>query len=141
MTVTKININQLEEYVENAFFGDNELIEYYDKSAGVNTIPEAVENVILKIQTQYPDANIFGVEIKGEKEGYFIYEGNLLISFGLNKYYRDNVMLPEFWNEIKKELGDTFQCALYSHNVRAINWLQRSGMKILFDKITILSTN
>ncbi len=141
MDIKNINIDQFQEYVYNAFFDDEEIIEFYDRSANVKTTQEAIDNVCFKIKTAYPDAEIVGVEIKGCKEGYFVYKDNLLISFGMNLKYRNKETLFEFWEAIKRRMGNNFHSMLYSHNLRAINWLQKSGMKILFDHITILSYN
>lgn len=141
MEVKNININQFPEYVYNAFFDDFELIEFYDRSANVKTTNDAIENVCEKIKDSYPDANIFGVEIEGLKIGYFVTKDNLLISFGMNIRHRNKMTLAIFWDEIKDKLGNNFHSILYSHNSRAIEWLKRSGMRIEFDHITILSYN
>lgn len=141
MTVKNINIDELKDYVYNAFIDDEELIEYFDKNANVKTTNEAIESVCEKIKSQYSDSAFFGVEINGIKEGYFVFRENLLISFGMNKKYRNKEVLSEFWEEIKKHLGNSFQAALYSYNTRAISFLEKCGMKILYDNITILSND
>jgi hypothetical protein len=141
MDIKSIALEEFEEYVYKAFFNDEEIIEYYDRSAKVKTTQEAIDNVCEKIKMGYPDAQIVGVEIKGCKEGYFVYKDNLLISFGMSLQYRNKETLFEFWEAIKRRLGNNFHSMLYSHNIRAINWLQKSGMKIEFDHITILSYN
>lgn len=141
MEIKKINIDQFEDYVYNAFIDDYEIIEFYDRAANVETTQDAIENVCEKIKVAYPDALIFGVEITGNKEGYFVFKDNLLISFGMSLKYRNKETLSTFWEEIKSRIGNNFHSLLYSHNIRAINWLQKSGMKILFDHITILSYN
>lgn len=141
MEVNDINIDEFEEYVYKAFFDDTEILEYYDRSANVKTTQEAIDNVCDKIKVCYPDAQIVGVEIKGCKEGYFVYRDNLLISFGMSLQYRNKETLFQFWETIKQRMGNNFHSMLYSHNIRAINWLQKSGMKIEFDHITILSYN
>ena len=141
MIVKQIDIDQFEEYVYNAFIDDNELLEFYDRSIHAKTTGEAIENVIFKIQNSYPDANIFGVEIENTKVGYFVCKENLLISFGMAIKYRNKMVLSKFWEEIKNKLGNKFNSLLYSHNIRAIEFLKKGGMKILFDHITVLSYN
>lgn len=141
MEVKKIDIEQFNDYVYNAFFDDHEIIEFYDRAANVKTTEQAIENVCEKIRDHYPDAKIFGVDIDNTKVGYFVTKDNLLISFGMNIKHRNKITLTVFWNEIKSKLGNNFNSILYSHNIRAINWLQKSGMKIEFDHITVLSYN
>lgn len=134
-------MEELAAYIEEAFKEDYELVEYYDKSVNVKNVEDCIENVIEKIKTCYPDADMFGVEEYGCKIGYFVCTTDLLISFGININYRDKETLDCFWKMIKKVVGDTFQCVLYSHNKRGINFLQKGGMIILFDNITILTCN
>lgn len=141
MEVKRINIKDFHEYVYNAFFDDYELVEFYDRSANVKTTNEAIDNVCFKIKESYPDARIYGVVKDGIKVGYFVTKENLLISFGMNIKYRNKIVLAEFWKQIQSRLGNKFHSMLYSHNSRAIEWLKKSGMKIEFDHITILSYN
>lgn len=141
MDVKEINIDQFDDYVYNAFIGDEEIIEFYDRSANVKTVLEAIDNVCEKIRLAYPTALIYGIEICGSKEGYFVCKDDLLISFGMNIKYRTKETLQEFGDEIKRKLGNKFNCMLYSHNTRAINFLKKCGMEILFNHITILSYN
>lgn len=141
MEVKNIDINEFNDYVYNAFFDDKEFIEYYDRSVNAKNTEEAIENVCEKIKISYPDADIFGVEINGAKEGYFVCRENLLISFGMSIKYRNKETLSGFWNEIKKKMGSNFHCMLYSHNSRAIEFLKKCGMKIMYDHITILTNN
>lgn len=141
MEVKKIHIDEFSEYVYNAFFDDYDLVEFYDRSVRVKSTNDAIDNVCLKIKESYPDAKIFGVIIDGIKVGYFVTKENLLISFGMNIKYRNKVVLAEFWKQIQTRLGNKFHAMLYSHNSRAIEFLKKSGMKIEFDHITILSYN
>lgn len=138
MVVQKINIDELLEYVESAFEGDEDIVFYYDKKEKVKSIREAAENVVKKIKKGYSFAEIRGVKINGGKAGYFIYTEDLLVSFGINKGYRIKEILIDYWECIKAELGETFQCLLYSYNTRAIDFLKRNGMNILFENTTLL---
>lgn len=138
MTVVEIHIDELLDYVEPAFSGDDDLLFYYDKKANVKTTKEAAENVIIKIRKSYIGSECRGIKVNGDKVGFFVYADELLISFGLNKEYRNKVVLGEMWQMIKGELGDSFQCLLYSYNVRAIDWLRRNGMTVLFENTTLL---
>jgi hypothetical protein len=141
MKKVNIHIGQLKEYIDSAFFGDEELIGYYDKGEQITSIPDACENVFLKIKGNYPEATMIGLEIQGESVGYFVYNGTLLVSFGLalNKRTKDNLL--DFWGCIKETVGPQFQSILYSYNDRAIGFLKKCGMDIIFDNVTILQYN
>lgn len=141
MEVKNINIEQFTEYVYNAFIDDTELLEFYDRSAKVSTTEEAIDNVCHKIKTAYPEANIYGVEIDNTKVGYFVKKDELLISFGMSIRHRNNITLKVFGDEIKSKMGNKFNAMLYSHNTRALNFLKKCGMQILFDHITVLTYN
>ncbi len=141
MDAKEINIDQFNDYVYNAIIDDDEILEYYDKSVNVKTPLEAIDNICFKIKDSYPDALIYGIHVEGEKVGYFVYKDNLLVSFGISVRHRNKETLSLFWQEIKNRLGNNFNSLLYSHNIRAIEWLQRNGMKILYDHITVLSYN
>lgn len=139
MTSKSINIEELKEYIDAAFYGDIELLSFYDPSQPVKTIEEACENVYSKIKYNYSDDQFSGIEIGGEKVGYFVYGNSILISFGINRKYREGISLSHFWGKIKEKLGDTFQCVLYSHNKRAIGWLERCGMETKVNNVSILT--
>lgn len=141
MKVTRIDMEDLREYVYSALIDDEELVKLFDRRAHISTTLEAVENVIEKIEGVYYDAELFGIDIEGMPEGYFAFKDNLLISFGMNIFYRNKTVLSKFWEAIKDKMGNDFQCVLYSHNERAINFLKRAGMKIAFDNITVLTYN
>lgn len=141
MTVKEIHIDELIGYVAGAFKGDDDIVFYYDRNEKVKTVDDASNNVVEKIRKIYSGSELRGVQIDGERVGYFVFADELLISFGMNKKYRNKEVLSEMWDEIKKELGATFQCLLYSYNVRGVEWLRKCGMDILFENITILRFN
>jgi hypothetical protein len=141
MEAKEINIDQFNDYVYNAIIDDEEIIEYYDRSVGVKSTLDAINNIVEKIKNNYSDAIIYGIIFEGKKIGYFVYRDNLLVSFGISVKHRNKETLTVFWEQIKNRLGNNFHSLLYSHNIRAIEWLKKSGMKILFDHITVLSYN
>jgi hypothetical protein len=138
MTKKEINIDELRTYVFAAFTGDEEIVSYYDKMQNIKSASDACENVYSKITNEYADAKLIGIEIDNEVAGYLAYKESLLISFSLGLKFRKKDYLVEFWEIIKAELPKTFQCVLYSHNSRAINYLEKSGMDVLFENVTIL---
>jgi hypothetical protein len=141
MNKVNIHIEQLKKYIDAAFSGDEDLIGYYDKGEHIETIPDACENVFLKIKGNYSEAVLVGLEIDSAAVGYFAYNCTLLVSFGLavDKRTKDNLI--EFWEHIKGTLGNEFQSILYSYNDRAIGFLKKCGMDIIFDNVTILQYN
>ena len=141
MTTKSINIGELKPYIDIAFSNDDDLLKYYDRAEKIKTLEEACENTFKKISIIYPDAYIIGIEIDGNKKGYFVYGNNLLISFGMNKECRNEKTLIDFWEQIREKVGDNFQCIMNSCNQRAIGFLKKHGMKPLFENVTILTNN
>ena len=133
-------LNQMQPFIEAAFLLDTDLLNYYDKGEKVTTTQDCCDNILLKIANNYPEASCMGVYEDGAPIGYFVYLPGLLISFGLNKKYRNSIYLKEFWETIKESLGNEFDCLLYSYNTRAINWLKKCGMEITLENVTALTT-
>ncbi len=134
-----IHIDQLLSQLYDIFEGDDDLVRYFDPSVVVHTWAECCVAIEKKIRTEYPEAVILLVrEDDGKAIGYYVVEDDLLISFGLHLSYRDKEHLTAFWELIKAEFAGSFMCLLYSCNARAISWLQKAGMQILFDNVTIL---
>lgn len=128
----------IKDYINVAFAGDEEILQYYDKSQQVTTIADVCENVYMKLMNLYSDAVFMPFVYDGHKLGYFAYSDGLLISFGVNKRYRTREALQAFWDEITDALGQEFSCALYGHNTRGIEWLKKCGMQVLGENVTIL---
>lgn len=134
-----INIKMFLHYLFHVFEGDDELVKYFDKDCPVEDWRDCCRGIDEKIRTNYPNATIKLVTDSHKPIGYYVIEGDLLISFGLHMDYRTKEHLMHFWGWINSEFLGSFSCVLYSHNTRAIGWLQKSGMKILFDNVTILT--
>ncbi|HZI71618.1 MAG TPA: hypothetical protein VFD60_10720 [Nitrososphaeraceae archaeon] len=141
MEIVEINIEELLDYIEAAVEGDEKMLDYYDYSQHLNDISEVAENILNKLLLQYDEAMIYGVESEGEKIGYFVGTEDLLVSFGMNINYRNKEYLTDFWAAIKEKIGDRFNCVLYAHNKRGISFLEKGGMRILFENVTILTNN
>lgn len=138
MKVISIDIDELRDYVYSAIIDDDEIVEFFDKNVPVKNTLDAIDSICEKIKRCYPYADFFGVELESEKIGFFVYSEELLISFGVCPKYRNKEVLSNFWDCIKKVLPEKFQCVLYSHNKRALDFLKRGGMKVMFDTVTIL---
>jgi len=138
MVVKIIGIHWVKEYINAAFENDTELIGLYDKGVKVNSVKEVCDSVYEKLESLIEPCEMRGIVIGDKKVGYFTYSPKVLTSFGLNKEYRTKEYLTEFWEAIKKAIGSDFQCALFNHNVRAIEWLEKCGMNIILENLTIL---
>jgi hypothetical protein len=134
LKLLRINIYELKQYINIAFNDDYDFINYYDKNTKIKTIEELVEKTNEKI-LDYP--SYFGthysyrVDFDNKSIGYLFItkKPNLLVSFSINKKYRNKEILKNYFDIIKKELGNSFCCLLYKENIRAINWLKKCGMK------------
>ncbi len=144
--MTQQELDKLQEYINAAFEGDEEIFLYYDRSQLVEKIEDICFNVREKIAVNYPDATWHGFSDEGVKIGFVVFQESLpekktlLISFGINKKYRTPETLKDIWAAIKLLCGDNFNCVLYSYNTRAISWLEKCGMKKVFENVTILSS-
>jgi hypothetical protein len=141
MTARLVNIEELKEYIEIAFSNDTEIVDYFDPKYDLSKWEDASGIVYDKICLDYSQCKLTVLEINGNKAGYFVYNDNLLISFGLNIQYRNNEELGRMWNIIRSKVGEFFQCVLFSRNTRAIKWLNRCGMNNLLESVTILETS
>lgn len=145
--IRDIKIEELQDYINSAFEGDDELLSFYDRNANVKTLEDCCNNTFQKIRFSYPNASYggldinvlnIGTEMKEKKIGFVVYENNMLISFGINKSHRDSDLLKLFWSDLKYLLGANFCCSLYSYNTRAIDWLKKCGMQVVYENITVL---
>ena len=139
MDIVSINISDLKGYIYCAFRGDDEIVNIYDPSVKMTSVEDVCESINEKIESLVDPCSISGIWIDGNKAGYFAYSQNSLISFGLNKEYRNKNNLVDFWDAIKGAIGDNFQCALFSVNKRGIDFLKKCGMSVLFENITVLT--
>ncbi len=140
MNVIEINTDELREYLDNAFEDDYEILKCYDKKYKVKTINDVCDNVQEKIFFLPEPKTIIGILDGKEKVGYFVFSPELLISFGLNKQYRNEKNLKEFFELIKQQIGNNFKCILFDYNTRAIQWLEKCGLNVLIDNVTILES-
>lgn len=140
MIAKEITIQELMPFIEAGFRNDWEILRYFDRTERVESIEQICGNIYRKLANTYPDAKLIGIYKEDEKVGYFAYEGNLLISFAMNKWERKKETSIEMWAMIKKYVGEVFQCVLYTYNTRAIQWLKKNGMKVFCEDVTILTT-
>lgn len=129
MIAKTITSEELREATRVAFDEDKKIFDFFDRNVKVTTIEEIVDNVIKKIST-YERALYRGVYFKGALIGYYVYEGNSLVSFGLNSGFRTRPLLRKFFSLIKKDMVKPFFCVLWSRNIRAVKWLIKMGLTI-----------
>lgn len=141
MVRKELNIDELKTYIDGALCDDVDLLSYYDKGEHIETILAACENIYLKIKHNYPDAKLYGIEDSGVPIAYFVGSGTILVSFGMSLGYRTKESLTEFWDNIKQIMGNNFQSIIYSYNDRALGFLKKCGMDIIFDNVTVLQYN
>lgn len=60
--------------------------------------------------------------------GFVYYFDNILVSFGINKKYRNKEVLTDLFENIKEWLGGNFITFMWKRNQRAINWFKKCGM-------------
>jgi hypothetical protein len=130
----KISKNELQELVELAYKGDQELLDKYH--VGKFTLFEAVSSTMGMINEMSEQQKLTYYKVLWQKKaiGYVVVFQDFLYSFGVNIKFRIAEILTSWWNEIMKVLGGRFICMLFKNNTRAIEYLERRGMRILDEK-------
>ncbi len=128
----------MKEYIYIALEGDDSIVDFFDPTIPVSNPKEAAEKIYDKLMANYPEAELRPLKHDGQVIGYFAWLPGLLISFGVNIHYRKKKVLEEVWDMIAKTVGDDFSCILYTRNSRAIKWLQRCGMHVFGENLTLL---
>lgn len=121
------------------YFGhDNNLMNYYDPTSSCKNKEEAIMEIYHKLVDH---ANERPCEFVRDDIGYIFYSEGLLISFCVKPEHRNSEDLSYFGNLIKTKVGQHFKCFLFNINEKAINFLERIGMKQVDsnDIITLLS--
>lgn len=128
ITLTEIPLSELRKYVEIAYRGDLDLLDFY---WGENfSLEEAVNETMFLINqvAEEIDIDCYSVENDGEEIGYIVKFPNNLYSFSININHRTKKNLIEYWERIKEVMEEGFICMLYPQNERAINWLKKCGL-------------
>jgi hypothetical protein len=125
-------------YIDAAFEGDEEILDYFDPAYPVTSVQEVCDNIYQKLVANYNESSFEPLDYEGIKVGFLCYTPGVLVSFGVNKAYRNKEILELVWSRIKDLLGDEFAMMLYDRNSRAIKWLTKCGMKVLGEHVTIL---
>lgn len=128
ISLKKITIFELPKLVKISYEGDEDLLNKYhvDKFSledAVESTMGMIEETNGAVKMQFFKVLLFNLEI-----GYLAIFENFLYSFGINIKFRAKNILMQYWDLIKKELGDSFITMLYPNNERAINWVKKQGM-------------
>lgn len=125
----KISFEELRDFVMVAYTQDDDLLNLYhvDKYNLEQAVDKTME--MIEITSKEVDMDYFGAVLNDDIIGYLCSFQNNLYSFGINKVYRNKLVLIEFWERIKEVLGNNFMTVLYPNNTRAINWAKKCGMK------------
>ena len=102
----------MKQAIRRAFDGDFEVIDYYDPTVSVETMDDVVDDIYRKL---YEYSVLFEFYFSDRGDAYFVKS-------------RNSERLQRFWDDIVEQLGGKFQCALWTKNTRAINWLKKMGM-------------
>ena len=114
-----------------AFDGDDDIKNYCDPGNDTPT-PEGVSADAYEKLLVYEDVveGVFEVLKDGEKEiGFVYYFGDVLVSFGVNKEYRNKDFLMSLFSDIKKWMDEDFVTYMWERNERAIRWFEKCGME------------
>jgi hypothetical protein len=135
LEVQQINITELKQYIEIAFEGDKELINFYDKNSCVSNHNDMSSNTHFKLteyKCYFDRCFHYKVVLDNTPIGFiFITKNpNLLVSFSVNKKYRNKETLKKYFELIQHIFSEPFICLLYNENYRAINWLEKCGMEV-----------
>ena len=128
ITLNKISISKLPDYVEIAYKGDTDLFTKFHVSTF--DFKGAVMSTLLMILDVAKTRQLSCYKVIYQKEpiGYVVsYEG-VLYSFGINIKFRKKDILLSWWEELKKTIGREFVCRLYRNNTRAIEFLKKQQM-------------
>lgn len=126
----EISKSELKNYVWLAYKGDMELLsKYHIKDF---TLDEAIDSTLEMIDVSEKKLRLtyFKVLLNDYSIGYVVTSGNHLYSFAIAMEYRTKEILNQWWYKVKSLLGEKFTCLLFSNNKRAINYLEKRGMKI-----------
>lgn len=126
------------------FKDDTDLLSYFDPQSKARNNFEASMEIYQKLVDFCSKENC--VFRKNEIGYIFFYkkkwfQKKVLVSFCVKPECRSKENLVRFGEFIKKEIGKRFDCCLYNRNTRAINFLERLGLKKIKSNnlITLLS--
>ncbi len=128
-------MDKVRQAIEFAFEKDSDILNYCDpdyKDKSLKELTDSIYDKIIGCSISYTDCAFYRYEVDGLFVGFFflIRDPNVLVSFGINKDYRNKETLSHFFEVIKDEFDENgFDCYMWERNVRGNNWLQKCGME------------
>jgi hypothetical protein len=113
-----------------AFEGDKDISKYCDKNDKELDLEKLVLSIFKKL-LEYEDAgecDFYDLSVENEVVGYGFNYKNILISFGVNKKFRNKEKLEKVFEIIKGKFNSDFETYMWERNERAVNWLKKCGM-------------
>lgn len=135
ISIAKISLYQLPQYIELSYVGDEDLFNKYHiapydlKGCVVSTL------LMIKEMSLARKLDYYKVMLDKTPIGYFVTGQDDIYSFGINIKYRKKEILVEWFEHVKKILPEQFTCMLYNNNTRAIEFLVKNGFRIVEDSI------
>lgn len=130
-------LEEIGQYVENAFNGDINLLNTFHTSPG--TLQHCVDNTMEFIHENAAyykdDIEFYAVILDGVAIGYTVIIRNEqipneLYSFGINIKHRRKDILLAWLKTIREKIGVPYYIVLWSKNTRAINFFERNGFAV-----------
>lgn len=133
LEIFKIDKNDLRFFVKESYIGDQVgLDKFHIKKFTLDEAVDCTMDIINEQEKQIPLYN-FGIFWNGLPIGYSVISKNLLYSFCINIKYRTKEIILQWWNWVKEILGNEFYVILEKNNTRAVNFLKKRGMKVVYD--------
>jgi len=114
-----------------AFVGDDDVCNHCDPDAEDKT-PDGISLDVYGKLMDWEDV-CFGtfkkVKVEGKEAGFVYCFDDILVSFGVNKAYRNKDFLSSFFADIVETMGGDFVTFMWERNTRAIKWLEKNGMQ------------
>jgi RimJ/RimL family protein N-acetyltransferase len=114
-----------------AFEGDDEIDKYCDPG-NKNPTPKGVIDDVFEKLVDYETLvdGVFKTIKSNEKEvGFVYYFDNVLVSFGVNKNYRNKAFLKSVFEDVKDWMNGDFVAYMWERNERSVKWLEKCGME------------
>jgi hypothetical protein len=126
-----MTLNNICEYFEH----DSRLLWYFDPLSTASNNKQAATEIYHKLVDHAKGGNCvfkrneIGYVFYSKKRRFLFFSRKTLISFCVKPEHRTKENLIKFGDFIKSELGGRFKCYIYNRNTRAINFLEKIGMK------------
>lgn len=142
ISLLPITLDELKPLIAYAYAGDNDLIEKYQADT-TRTYQQCVDfnfNEIAELSSAHKNVSIWEIwRDEGDLSnaiGYCVTINNedqpgMLLSYSINKKYRDAEILTSWLMEVEEELGTPYYTGLWAKNTRAISFFEKNGFALL----------